>query len=175
MNDGNIIDWTENRMPVPTIPTKTLLIIFLVMQWVWLVLCLCFYLRVGHAQENCRLKGTFLCTGGSLIGVDFGRDDDDASFAYYAAYDNGSESSCAVLQVGVYHVEQQTITADFEINSEDCEVFGVSEHIKCSCVTHMKFAVTNNCTSVISPSGDVCEPLLRKSLAMASIILLILI
>lgn len=101
-------------------------------------------------QSGCALKGTFYCTGGPILGINFGDDEDDDYFEYYSETYVGNEQ-CGVYQLGLYTQSGSLVTASFD--SSDCYKQGNNE---CSCLSALNFVMKDNCATAIGPNQEVC-------------------
>jgi len=123
---------------------------------VLLSLLICFLLAyVSKAQSDCSLHGGFVCTGGRILTIDFGEDDDDDTFRYSATFTSGSEE-CNILQEGVYEVDGATITTTFDDDADNCE--RLEDNSICQCLDSFDMTPSNSCTVIAGPNGETCTP-----------------
>merc|ERR1719282_1605771 len=121
-----------------------------------LSLLLCFLLaHVSKAQSDCSLAGGYVCSGGRILTIDFGQDDDDDTFRYSAVFTSGGEE-CNILQEGVYDVNGATITASFDDDEEDCE--RTPDNSVCQCLDSFDMTASGSCAVIAGPNGETCTP-----------------
>lgn len=120
-------------------------------------------LLIGFAVcQNCELFGSYSCEGGSILGVNFGDDNDDDFFEYYSSSINNSDNAaCTVVQQGTYEVNGETVTAEFDIDDEDCLITGANTNT-CECFDVLEFTTSDNCATVTGPNGETCTPSASK-------------
>ena len=121
------------------------------------VVVLCLIFGFVSAQSDCVFKGSFTCSGGPISGIVMGDDEDDESFEYFLAVENGGTTSCSLVQQGDYEVDDDTVNVEFEIDDDECVISGDNQS-QCSCVESLSFTASNQCTTLTSSNGDVCTP-----------------
>lgn len=117
-------------------------------------LLICF-LHVSKAQNDCSLSGGYTCTGGRLLTIDFGGDDDDDTFRYTATFSSGG-ADCNIIQEGVYDVNDATITATFDDDEDNCE--RVEDNSICQCLDSFDMTASGSCGVITGPNGETCVP-----------------
>lgn len=109
--------------------------------------------------QNCDLEGPFICSGGSILGIDFGDDEDDDFFEYYTSSGTTTDGSarCTVVQQGTYEVDDDTISVEFEIDDDECVIAGENQS-GCDCVDDLEFTTDSTCGVITGPNGETCTP-----------------
>jgi len=117
----------------------------------------CFVFSFAVAQ-NCQLDGAWTCTGGNINGLYLGDDEDDETIEYFLSVGNVQNSnSCSMIQEGSYDISGSTLTAEFEIDNDECVISGENPSL-CDCVDSLEFTTSNACSTLTSTNGDVCVP-----------------
>ena len=111
----------------------------------------------ASAQSDCVFFGSYTCSGGPLNGIVMGQEEDDDSFEYYRAVQEGETTVCSLVQQGNYTYVGSTVNVVFEITDDACVISG-QDTSECSCVQSLQFTSGNECLTLTSPNGDVCTP-----------------
>ena len=119
----------------------------------------CFLLTlfgIVMCQLNCDLQGPYACTGGEIMGMDFGSGYDDF-FQYFTTQgDVTSTDSCSVQQQGRYVITGNSLDVAFEINDDECILSG--DGLECEYIDSLMLSVSDDCSVVEGPSGEICTP-----------------
>jgi len=116
-----------------------------------------FFFGLVVCQNSCDLQGPYACSGGDILGMDFGDDEDDDFFEYFTSSgDTTTTDSCTVQQQGVYSISGSTIEVEFEIDDDECIISGDSND--CECIDNLTLTVSNNCGTIEGPNGETCTP-----------------
>ena len=126
--------------------------------------CLLFvfvFFACSYAQ-NCDLQGGFSCSGGNILGIDFGDDEDDDFFEYFRSDgQEGSNDFCTIQQQGTYDIDGADISVEFNIDDDECVISGDGDD--CDCVDSLQFSISSNCVTVTGPDGETCTPAASKN------------
>ena len=119
--------------------------------------------RASQAQNDCSLAGGYVCSGGRILTIDFGVDDDDDTFRYSAVFTADGEE-CNILQEGVYDVNDATISVSFDDDEDNCE--RAQDNTVCQCLDSFDMTVSSSCTVISGPNGETCVPAPGKLIAL---------